>query len=44
MPELAERVPGLRMVTDHIAQPPFKDGVMEPWASDIAAVASIQGI
>ncbi len=44
IPRLAERVPGLRMVVDHIAKPFIKDHVKEPWASDIAAVARIPGV
>ncbi|MAF52610.1 MAG: hypothetical protein FI707_14915 [SAR202 cluster bacterium] len=44
VPDLAERVPDLRMVIDHIAKPLIKDGVMGPWASDIAAVAEIPGV
>ena len=44
VPQLAERVPELRMVVDHIAKPPIASGEMEPWASDIAAVAAIPGV
>lgn len=42
--ELADKVPGLRMVVDHIAKPLIADGVMEPWAEDIAEVAEIPGM
>ena len=38
---LADRVPNLRMVVDHIAKPLIAQGVMEPWADDIAAIAAI---
>lgn len=44
VPPLAEKVPGLRMVVDHIAKPPIATGEMEPWATDIAAVAAIPSI
>ena len=44
VPGLAERVPNLRMVVDHIAKPLIREGAMEPWASDIAEVASIPGV
>ena len=44
IPVLAERVPDLRMVVDHIAKPMIADGAFEPWARDIAAVAEIPGI
>ena len=42
--ELADRVPDLRMVVDHIAKPEIADGLMEPWAEDIAKVAEIPGM
>ena len=41
---LAEKVPDLRMVVDHIAKPPIAEGLTEPWAKDIAAVAAIPGV
>ncbi len=44
VPVVAERVPELRMVIDHIAKPLIADGVMEPWASDMATIASIPGV
>ena len=44
IPDLADRVPDLRMVVDHIAKPEIADGRMEPWAEDIATVAEIPGI
>jgi L-fuconolactonase len=44
IPALADRVPELRMVVDHIAKPLMAQGVMEPWAADIAAVAEVTGI
>ena len=33
VPHLAEKVPNLRMVVDHIAKPPIAAGVTEPWAT-----------
>jgi L-fuconolactonase len=39
VPTLAERVPGLTMVIDHLAKPPIKERVMEPWLMQLAAVA-----
>ena len=41
---VAERVPDLRMVIDHIAKPLIKDHVVEPWATDMASIASIPGV
>jgi L-fuconolactonase len=32
------------MVVDHIAKPLIASGEMEPWASDIAAVAKVPGV
>ena len=44
IPELAARVPGLRMVIDHIAKPPIASHEMEPWARDMETVAQIPGM
>ena len=44
VPPLADKVPELRMVVDHIAKPPIASGELEPWATDITAVASIPGV
>ncbi|MEP6717452.1 MAG: amidohydrolase family protein [Terriglobia bacterium] len=44
IPELAERVPGLRMVIDHIAKPLIAAHEMEPWARDMETVAQIPGM
>jgi L-fucono-1,5-lactonase len=41
IPELADRVPGLRMVIDHIAKPLIGSHLMEPWAHDIEVVSKI---
>jgi L-fuconolactonase len=40
VPTLAERVPGLRLVIDHLAKPPIARGEMEPWASELARAAA----
>ena len=42
--ELADRVPDLRMVVDHIAKPEIASCRMEPWAENIAKVAEIPGM
>lgn len=39
IPVLAERVPGLRMVIDHLAKPPIREKGWEPWASLVARAA-----
>jgi L-fuconolactonase len=44
IPKLAERVPNLRMVIDHIAKPLIGTRQMEPWARDMESVAKIPGM
>ncbi|TYB70286.1 amidohydrolase family protein [Nonomuraea sp. PA05] len=44
VPVLAERVPGLRMVIDHLAKPPIRDKGWEPWASLLARAAGCPGV
>jgi L-fuconolactonase len=39
VPTLAERLPGLRLVIDHLAKPPIREGRMEPWATQMATAA-----
>lgn len=39
VPPLIEALPKLRMVIDHIAKPPIKDRVMEPWARQTEALS-----
>jgi L-fuconolactonase len=39
VPTLAERVPGLTLVIDHLAKPPIRERVMEPWFTQLAAAA-----
>ena len=41
VPRIAERVPDLRMVIDHIAKPFIADGVLEPWARDMQAASEL---
>jgi L-fuconolactonase len=44
LPELADRVPGLSMVIDHIAKPLIASHATEPWARDMERAASIPGL
>jgi L-fuconolactonase len=44
IPELAERVPGLRMVIDHIAKPLIRSRQFEPWARDMEIVSRLPGM
>jgi L-fuconolactonase len=37
---IAEAVPGLRIVADHLARPPLDTGGWAPWASGVARLAS----
>jgi L-fuconolactonase len=41
VPVIAERVPDLRMVIDHIAKPPIAAQALEPWARDMAVAAQL---
>ena len=41
VPRIAEHVPKLRMVIDHIAKPPIAAQRLDGWAEDIAAAAQI---
>jgi len=41
VPGVAEKVPDLRMVIDHIAKPPIAARRMDGWAEDMAAAAKI---
>lgn len=40
VPELAEELPGLKIVIDHLGKPPIARGELEPWATQLAAAAS----
>ncbi|MEU4832897.1 amidohydrolase family protein [Streptosporangium sp. NPDC023615] len=44
VPVLAERVPGLRLVIDHLAKPPIREKGWEPWASLITRAAEHPGV
>ena len=39
VPELAERVPNLRMVIDHLAKPPIKSKAMDDWKQQMVQAA-----
>jgi L-fuconolactonase len=41
VPEIAGRVPELRMVIDHIAKPLIAEEILEPWAVDIEAASRL---
>ncbi len=44
VPVLAERLPGLKMVIDHLAKPLIASGVTEPWKTDLAAAAAYSNV
>jgi L-fuconolactonase len=44
VPRIAERVPNLRMVIDHIAKPPIATQKLDGWAGDMEAAAAIPQI
>lgn len=44
VPVLAERLPGLRIVIDHLAKPPIATGAFEPWAGQLAAAAAAPNV
>jgi L-fuconolactonase len=44
VPGVAEKVPRLRMVVDHIAKPPIAAGRMDGWAEELATVAKIPDV
>ena len=44
VPFLAEELPSLPMVIDHIAKPFISEQTMEPWANDISAAAAYKNI
>ena len=41
VPILAEKIPDLRMVIDHIAKPFIKNSSMSPWDSEMTEIAKI---
>lgn len=44
VPRVAEQVPGLRMVIDHLAKPPIAARGWEPWASLLSEAAAVPGV
>ena len=41
---LAEQLPGLPMVIDHLSKPKIKDGLIDDWRKDLAAAASFPNV
>lgn len=39
VPTVADRVPGLTIIIDHLAKPPIKTGELDPWADQLRAAA-----
>lgn len=39
IPTVAERVPDLRIIIDHLAKPPLRTGNLEQWGTELAAAA-----
>ena len=39
--EIARAMPGLRLVIDHLAKPPVRDGAMSPWAERLAPFGAL---
>ncbi|WP_276353269.1 amidohydrolase family protein [Cohnella caldifontis] len=44
VPYLAEKVPNLRMVLDHLAKPPIRDGNLEEWARQLGEAAEYPNV
>jgi L-fuconolactonase len=44
IPKLAKQIPDLRMVIDHLAKPRIRLGELEPWRSDLEAIAKFPHI
>lgn len=44
VPTLAEKLPNLKIVIDHLAKPPIKDKVMGEWAKQFAAAAQYPNV
>jgi len=40
IPALFDRVPDLTWILEHLGKPPVSEGALEPWRSDLAAVAA----
>lgn len=41
---VAHRIPGLRLVIDHLAKPPIATGELEPWASLLQSFAGLENV
>ena len=41
---VAQALPDVRFVIDHIAKPPIRDGIQQPWADRIAAFAGLEHV
>jgi len=41
---VAQDLPAVRFVIDHIAKPPIRDGALQPWADRIAAFAGLEHV
>lgn len=37
-------LPGVRFVLDHLAKPPIRTGALEPWRSDVVALAQLSNV
>ena len=44
VPALADELPGLRIVIDHLGKPPIASGKLEPWAAQLAAAAAYPNV
>jgi L-fuconolactonase len=44
VPGLAEELPGLRIVIDHLGKPPIVSGSAEPWAGELARAAAYPNV
>ena len=44
VPTLAEKIPNLTLIIDHLAKPPIKDKVMGEWADQLAAAAKYPNV
>lgn len=42
--EALRQTPGLRAVVDHLSKPLIKDGTLDPWRADIAAIAAFPNV
>ena len=44
VPTLAEEIPNLTLIIDHLAKPPIKDKIMGSWAEQLAAAAKYPNV